>query len=514
MRPHRLSLILTTLALAFGWVAPAQAGDFLDTRVTFTLGDDNFLADAGETMVDSPRFGFGNRPGYDLFFDNLDTQYSGRENLLHLVLYKKLPGFIHGLTTEAAVVLKYNFSDQRDGELEDDGTYLRVVYDFSKGQSKDGLKLVTVMYPASTDRFRAGYLYDLTWGGADIFPGAYRNLTPGAKLTLRFPSGYAYVGGKTARILTNPEEGGGDTAEGRENETFGGVLAGFGMDLKKFFRFDLSGGAFWTGENPRSGVRGELVQVYGGSARIALHQGLSISKSADLRLYRNDAEFLENLMRKEKYGPGFHWRLSLEGNAIAQTLEDPDKFGTTTIQMAYAGALSFMMKWWYLRAHLTAFVRSVPFILLNVPSFVPYQALSDEAETRPEAFFAAGADYHFKKSRLTLGLMLGLQIPAEVTTQLTVESGVSSFNLGQRTLVIRNEGNFSIMPEGEQPVPILAAKVNLQWHLSDMMSLVGALLFQYDNNFTNLVTEANGTARLSFESPVKLGAMLYCQARF
>ncbi|MDY0004234.1 MAG: hypothetical protein RBU30_23240 [Polyangia bacterium] len=507
--------IVATLGLLTALPLNARAGDFLDTRVTFSLGDDNFRANAGETMVDSPIFGFGNRPGYDLFFDNLDTQYSGRENLLHLVLYKKLPGFIYGLTTEAAVVLKYNFSDSRDGALQDDGTYLRIVYDFDRNpEAKRGRKLDVTFFPVSTDRFRVGYLYDLTWGGARIFPGAYRNMTPGIKASFNWSSGYAFLGAKTARVLTNPEEGGGDTSEGRENETFGGALGGFGIDVKKSFRADASAGAFFIGENPRSGVRGELVQIYGASARVAYYRGMPIGISSDLRLYRNDAEFLESMTRKETYGPGFHFQISAEGNAIAQTLEDPDRFGSTTLQMAYAGAVSAKIKWRYLRAHLTGFVRNVPFILLNVPSFVPYQALSKDVETSPELFVATGADYYFKSARLTLGLMLGLQIPAEVTTQLTVESGMSEFNLGQRTLVIRDEGDFSIMPEGEKPVPIFAAKVSVKWDLSDAMSLVGMILFQYDNNFTSLVTEANGTARLSFEDPIKIGAMLFCQARF
>ena len=47
-----------------------------------------------------------------------------------------------------------------------------------------------------------------------------------------------------------------------------------------------------------------------------------------------------------------------------------------------------------------------------------------------------------------------------------------------------------------------------------MMSIITMFLFQYDNNFTNLITEANGTARLSFEDPLKIGGMLYVQARF
>ena len=512
MYRHRLTILLLTLGLLAA-PATARAGDFLDTRVTFTLGDDNFLANAGQTMVDSPIFGFGNRPGYELFFDNLDTQYSGRENLLHLVLYKKLPGFIYGLTTEAAIVLKYNFSDSRDGALQDDGTYLRITYAINKKEPKKGL-FELVLFPVSTDRFRVGYLYDLTWGGAKIFPGAYRNMTPGVKAMLKIKGMYAFFGGKTARILTNPPEGGGDEAEGRENETFGGFLGGFGMDFKKRFRFDVSGGMFWTGENPRSGVRGEPVQTFGGSARIAVYNGLPIGISADLKLYRNDADFLASLARREKYGRGWQWRVSVEGNLIAQTLENPDRYASTMFQLAYAGAISAKIKWKRLRAHITGFVRSVPFILLNVPSFVPYQALSEDVETRPELFIAAGVDWNFAHAHLTVGVSFGLQIPARVQTQLTVESGVSQLNLGNRTLIIRDEGDFSIMPEGEEPVPIFATKFTVKWDLSEMMSVIAMVLFQFDNNFTNLVTEANGTARLSFEDPIKLGGMIYVQARF
>lgn len=512
MRKTLLIALLSLCALA-ALPGPARAGDFIDTRVTFTLGDDNFLAKAGETMVDSPRFGIGNRPGYELFFDNLDSQYSGRENLLHLVLYKKLPGFIYGLTTEAAIVLKYNFSDSRDGALQDDGTYLRVEYNFD-GKRKDGRRLEVVMFPVSTDRMRVGYLYDLTWGGARIFPSAYRSMTPGFKAQFNWSNGYAFAGFKTARMLTNPPEGGGDTSEGRENETFYGALAGFGIDLVKMFRLDLSGGAFFMGQNPRSGVRGELVQVYGASARFAAYRGLPVGISADLKLYRNDAESLDAFARKETYGPGFSWQVSLEGNAIAQTLDDPGAFQSTTFQLAYAGSLSAKFKYKKFRAQATGFVRSVPFILLNVPSFVPYQALSEDVNAKPEVFLSVGGDYYFQQQKLTLGLMFGLSFPARVETQLTEESGVSDFNLGQRTLVIREEGDFSIMPEGESPMPIFATKISLKWDLSDMMSVMFTILYQYDANYTSLVTEANGTARLSFESPHKFGAMLISQARF
>ena len=511
-RVWRLGLVAALLLLG----SRAWASDFVDTRLTFTFGDDNFLADAGETMVDSPKIGFGDRPGYKLFFDALDSQYAGRENLLHLVLYKKMPGFVRGLSTEAAIVVKADFSDARNIGFLDDGTYLRMVYDFSRGSSPNGLKLDVTMFPFSTDRFRVGYLYSLTWGGSKIFPGAKNNLTPGVKVSLKWKGGYAFAGMKTARILTNPEPANnGETSTGREAETFYGVLGGVGQEVPGRLRFEVSGGYFQMGQNPNNGVEGRLVDTYGFSARISQHKGMPIGISADLRLYRTDAEFIESLARKEKYGPGFHYQVAAEGNLIGQTLEDPEKFGSTKVQWGYAGALSGKIKWRYLRAHLTAYVRSLQFILRNVPSFVPYQAFSPEVKARPQVFLAAGTDWYFASRKVTLGGMLGaIIVPASFETVLTATIGGQPVVLGHKTVVVRDEGDFSVLPDNETPRPIYAGKLSLKWDLSDMMSLYGIFILQYDHNFTNLVTLANGTATLDYELPWRVGAMVYAQAKF
>ncbi len=512
VRSYRLLVVAALLALT----GRARASDFVDTRLTFTFGDDNFLADAGETMVDSPRIGFGDRPGYKLFFDALDSQYTGRENLLHLVLYKKLGGFLPGLTTAAAIVVKADFSDANNIRFLDDGTYLRLTYDFSKGTRPKAPNLEVVMFPISTDRLRVGYLYSLTWGGASIFPGARDNLTPGLKIGFKWSSGYAFLGAKTARLLTNPPPGGqSETSKGREAETFYGLLGGLGVNLPARFRIEASGGYFIMGENPNNGVEGENVDTFGASLRISQNKGMPIGISTDLRLYRTDAEFIDSIARKEHYGPGFSYQISLEGNYIGQVLEDPEHVGTTKIQWAYAGAFSAKMKWRYLRAHFTTYVRSVPFILLNTPSLVPYQALSKEMKVTPQVFLALGADWFFHRRKLTLGGMVGaVVVPASVEADLTATFGAQPMYLGRQVLVIREQGDFSVLPEGKKPVPILATKLSLRWDMSDMMSLLGVFLLQYDKNFTNLVTLANGTSTLRYEEPWRVGAMVLAQARF
>jgi hypothetical protein len=101
-----------------------------------------------------------------------------------------------------------------------------------------------------------------------------------------------------------------------------------------------------------------------------------------------------------------------------------------------------------------------------------------------------------------------------VETTLRADTGGQPVYLGKRTLIIRDEGNFSILKEGDDPAPILAAKATVRWDLSKMFTLFAVGLIQYDRNFTNLTTLANGTAQLTTEEPWRVGAMVYAQARY
>src|SRR5512134_3077847 len=147
---HRIAgliAIASTLALP----TAARANDFIDTRLTWTFGDDDVLTRTADTAPPSPLPRIGDRPGYELFFDNLDTRFSGRENLAHLVLYKKLTGFIRGVTTEAALVGLWIPGIA----IGDDGSYIRVAYAPRTDQPDDGLSLT--LFPFTTNRFQLGY---------------------------------------------------------------------------------------------------------------------------------------------------------------------------------------------------------------------------------------------------------------------------------------------------------------------------------------------------------------------
>ncbi len=479
---------------------------FVDTRISFIAGDDDFLHKAGETIVDSPLPGFGDRPGYELFFDNLNSARTGRENQLHLVLFKQMKSYIPGLITTGAIVAKYDFTSERDGNWIDDGTYIKL--DYTKPGSL--ARYSVTMFPVSTNRFRLGFLYDLTWGGASIFPKAYRKLTPGVKFSYSKGNFYSFIGMKTARELTNPPPG---TNQGRERETTYGGMFGLGWRPESGLAIEANFGAFKMGENPNTGVEGEPVQVYGGSFRLSYQAGLRQSLSADLRLYRTDNMFVAALTREPSYKPGVHWLASLEGDYIMQSLEDPEKYGTTMFQPAYAGAFVFKLRKDYTSLNMVFFSRSVSFILLNVPSFVPYQALSDNLEQTPEAFFAMGLSHHMPRKHLTASLTMGAQMPASVQSHLTLTTGSAEVDRGLRTLVIREAGDYSVLPEGKEAGLIFGSKLTFLWRVSKITTLSMMFLYQYDPNYTALKTLANGTVRV-FEDPHKLGAAIVTSMKF
>jgi hypothetical protein len=65
------------------------ASGFMDTRLAFTITNENILAKPGETIPSVPgwRFGTPNSLGV-LFFDNYDTRFSGFETLSHATMYR------------------------------------------------------------------------------------------------------------------------------------------------------------------------------------------------------------------------------------------------------------------------------------------------------------------------------------------------------------------------------------------------------------------------------------------
>jgi len=506
---------------------PTRIGDFMDTRLTWTFGDDDVLQETGQAFPLSPNASIGERRQYRLFFDNLNSRFAGRENLTHLALYKKMPGFIDDLDTEASLLVRMDLASlaSASGNLNrafyDAGSYIRLFGHLSrseKGQTGVGL----TFWPVDTDRFRLGYLYDLSWGGTaadinqSIFP-RIQGLAPGAKLSFEHPLFNVYAGFKTAQIVQVEETltpGTSEVEQIRIGQTNLGFLAGAGANPSDYLHLDVGGGYFQQGKFDLPDVIGQSVFTYGFSGRAVVHHpDMPTSQSIDFLLYRNDPNKPQQIFRPEMYEEGkFTWSFSAEGNALFQNLKDFDVTGATKIQSAMAGALQGNIKASYFRASVTGILRDLPYVLRNQPSFIPFQTVPEAAETNPELFFAAAADYYFAKPRLTPGIGAGLQLPATFSTT----SADSSSAPISRTVVVREQGNIAILPLNAEAAPILQARASLRWDISPILAAIVWAQYVRDNNGTFVERDpSEGTVALrTFVSPDFLGFGSAVQARF
>jgi hypothetical protein len=196
---------------------------------------------------------------------------------------------------------------------------------------------------------------------------------------------------------------------------------------------------------------------------------------------------------------------------LEQHLKDFDNAGETTNQSAVAGAVQGVVRAGYLRVSATGIYRNLNFVVRNVPGFIPFETLPSSAKTDPELFGALAADYHIPAAHLTPGIGGGIQLPSTFRSEFT-DGGVPA----QRVIVVRQQGDESILPYNKDRTPIIQARIALRWDISEMFAVTGWLQFVRDNNGTLVVRDpTEGTASLRvFQSPNRVGLATAVQARF
>ncbi len=506
--------------------APTRIGDFMDTRLSWTFGDDDILHATGQTFPLSPQASIGDRTQYRLFFDNLNSRFAGRENITHLALYKQMPGFIKGLDTEASLVVRLDLAqlatntNNLNQALYDAGTFIRAFYHIGGEHAKTGFGVT--FWPIDTDRFRLGYLYDNSWGGTNayinqsIFP-RIQGSAPGAKAEFTGENWNFFVGFKTATIVQVQQTltpGTSDVEEIRLGETNYGFLSGGSVDVSQNLHLDANGGYFQQGKFDLSDVRGQDVWTAGFSVRAIIHhKDMPVPQSIDFLLYRNDPNKPMVLFAPPNYMPGkTTWLVAGEFTNLFQRLKDFDNAGQLKVQPARAASVQAQLQSSFLRASLTGIFRDLPFVLRNQPSFIPFETIPKEATTRNELFFAAALDYYLAAAHLTPGIGAGLQLPATFKSIVT-DSASEPID---RTVVVRQQGDIAILPVGKGAVPVVEARVSLKWDLSDILSAVVWAQYIRDNNATFVERDpSEGTVSLrTFVSPDFFGLGTSVQARF
>ncbi|MEO6954750.1 MAG: hypothetical protein ABI321_23320 [Polyangia bacterium] len=526
-------LALTSMLLTGGL---AHAGDFVDTRLNFTLVNENVLVKPGQTTPSVPgwRFGQPSQLGI-LFFENYDTRYTGYENLTHLVVYKKVE--TARVVFEAAYVLRLlQFTDVNLSSI-DDGSYVRMQYFFDRTRTSK-LNVAFTAFPLNADRMRLGYSWRISWGGSPIFfkynpdlpIGAAAFVTntapsPGAKLQISDERWYAYVGAKSSTLLDrNPSV--------NEQVAVWGAVFGAGADaIKNHLRIETNGGYFNRGTNPlffgtTIGPQGQTfksypVRTFGATLQVSAFNHISPTTSIDTSLYRNDPQSAARYFNRPIYQPGFNWLASAEWTMTGSSLQDADKLNTTKLQLAYAGDINLRAQIGNLRLTADFEVRSLAYILQNQPSLVPYQDFPQDGKTTPELFGSVGFDYWFQRVGMRLGLTVGVQNPASFKPGANgvpgALLGTASANNVAATIVVRNEGDLSILPDSTNRLsakPIFGTKLQAREDFLEWFAVIGQVYYEYDANLTHLTKAQGGESIRNYNYPHRLGFTFTLQARY
>ncbi len=504
----------------------ALAGDFIDTRVTFAFAHDNVFVRPGETTPNSPGVGFGASRQNTQFFDNFNTRFSGFETLSNLALYKKSFSFFEGFDGEAALSVLLQTQPSGQITLFDNSSYVKVNYKPLGWGAKEEIALTG--FPVSSDRFRLGYNWKITWGGDSAFTfqqGQGLSTTgrpsaaPGGKLQITKDWGYAFIGLKTGLLLNSLTN---------VQERVYGYLGGAGIDLyrgdQRGLRLEVNGGYFFRGIAPSLALQGIRAPInsLGGSARLSFSQGAEIQQSIDIRLYKNDPDLLQRFFRPETYPGGFSITAEIEGSVLAQTLIDPDRFAATKPQLAGAVALNARAKIDFWRVTMLGLVRTLSFIQFDVPGFPPFVDFSKGSTVRPETWLALGVDRFFPALHSTFGLIGGVQLPASVSApRFDLGGGSPPEGLqGPRTVVVRDVNLFSILPaldaNGNVVAvnPIFSIKGTFRLDLSEYFALIGEVFYTRDDNRVTFRDSTSSISQPTFEVPDQLGFNTVIQARF
>lgn len=499
-----------------------QFTDFVDNRVTFAISNVNIFAGPGDRTTPTSGYRIGVDRNLNLFLENVNTRFTGYETLSHLVLYKKLPAFWVNWETEVALAaLVLADTDTGRISLFDSGTYLRLIRKFDDGKEEKVGSIDLTAWPVSSDRFRLGYTYLISWGGTAIFPGKLQSSSitegavPGARIRWRAPNGeqYAYLGFKSALLLSRQV----GKKSGEQVPNYG-VLAGAGTDIGGTAFAEVNGGYFQKGVQERPGLEGQRIQAIGISARATIYQGQSRAQSSDLRLYRNDPTDPVDYLSYQDYKPGIGFAISAEGTFLSQNLEDPDQFGSEKLVPALAAGLVGTAKIDELTLRLDAFFQSANFILFNVPGFVPFQATPTGSTTTPEFFLAGTLGYVVDELKLSPSISVGVKVPATYHGEVLDAQGqmLGGANPGEvRTQVIVDETNRIVLPPGKGAVPIIGAVVKVPLAISRSTAVAFEARFELNDNQPRLVRDSELRHTVyEFDDPYRLALGLVLQSRW
>jgi hypothetical protein len=374
--------------------APARAGELIDARLGASACVDKSVAVSCRATS---------------FADTYDTRTDGFDPGLSVLLYS--PTATSGtLRGDAAVAVRFN---SLDFGLVDDGSHLRLRWRPEGWAEREGLDFA--VFPISSDRLRLGFSRRISWGGDAMFfaSGGDDLLGSNGTSVARIPGALArltkgvfdgFLGAKATTLLDKNVN---------EQRAVGALLGGFGWEIVHGLRLDANGGFFDRGTNPKQEVLGAPVRTVGGSVQLSYASHDDAPGGANLTFAADDPTSPGRFFQRDSNTGGPAWRLSTEATVISTLLMNPDVAAATISERGYAGDVQLELREDELRVDFTASMRDLPYILVGVPGFVPFVALSPVNVTvRDELLFWAQATYRVPALNLTPGLAVAVQRPA------------------------------------------------------------------------------------------------------
>ena len=251
-------------------------------------------------------------------------------------------------------------------------------------------------------------------------------------------------------------------------------------------RLEFNGGYFDRGYNELVDVNDQKVILYGASAQVAVHHGMPVQSSIDYKLYKNNNERVSGLFDPVKYPGrpglarhgGVHAAVAdAQGSRQDRHDQEPGRAWRATSTSA-----------WMLdrtRIRFDASYRDLAFILHSVPSLPTYEDFPSVYTTTPDFFAAAGVDQNWDDF-LTLGLIVGVDKPATLTSPVGIPGGQSA-GTGTSTAVIRNNNIdtiITILPQNKEAAAQVAVKGSAKVTFGRIYSALLEVFYSYDPNVT------------------------------
>jgi hypothetical protein len=483
--------------------AEGSPASFDKVLLQLNWGDDNLLIGSGETRENSPEPNFGRCARTRI--DGLPAEDCARGST-RLGLYKDV-GIGDRLTAEGALVVGLGLDTDPESSkagqvsLFDLGSYLRIGRTFGATGVDEAF---VELFPVDARPLRLGFHPELEWGTKDEFPKNFRRgQAPGVKLGARIGPLYAFAGAKSA-LVKSPLEVELESDIGNQvlfaTRTYYGVLGGLGVRLFESLTIEANGGFFHKGTLTKEGVLGRDLLSGGGSVRVGFERGLPIGLRIDSGLYERAASGPVEIT-PAAYDRGQAFAATAEASLRVQSLADFESPGSTDLEEATAGHAGAKLRLGDTRIHAEGRLRSLTWITAEVPGFFPYATLPATSETSPELQALGSVDHRL--GDVTLALTAGLRFPATYRGLPPKGTGEDPASAGIRTVVVgdKDAGGWSILPEGQDAVPVFWVEAGVQWSPAKEFAVLGEVLLGRDENRTQVERNEEGHALRVFTQP-------------